>query len=160
MMTRPLNELTASDIAAAVLSGRTTCEAVVRACIERIEAREPDVQAWQYFDADQAIAAARLLDRSGQRGPLLGVPFNVKDIIETGDMPTEYGSPIYKGFRARADASCVALSRRAGGRYLRGRKAQWRQGPAVACAVDEACAEGMLRWHQGVMTRRPDINPA
>ncbi len=113
-MTRPLNELTASEIAAAVLSGRTTCEAVVRACIERIDAREPDVRAWQYFDAGQAIAAARSLDRSGQRGPLLGVPFNVKDIIETRDMPTEYGSPIYKGFMARADASCVALSRRAG----------------------------------------------
>lgn len=114
MTTRPLNEFTATEISAAVLSGRTTCEAVVRACVERIEAREPDVRAWQYFDADQAIAAARLLDRSGLRGPLLGVPFNVKDIIETVDMPTEYGSPIYKGFRPRADASCVALSRRAG----------------------------------------------
>lgn len=113
-MDTPLNELTASEIAAAVNAGKATCEEVTRACIERIAAREKDVQAWQYFDADQALAAARALDRSGKKGPLLGVPFNVKDIIDTGDMPTEYGSPIYKGFRPRADASCVAMSRKAG----------------------------------------------
>ena len=109
-----LNELTASEIAAAVNAGKTTCEAVTRACIERINARDREVQAWQYFDAEQALNAARALDRSGKKGALAGVPFNVKDIIETHDMPTEYGSPIYKGFRARADASCVALSRKAG----------------------------------------------
>ena len=109
-----LNELTASEIAAAVNAGKTTCEAVTRACIERINARDREVQAWQYFDAEQALNAARALDRSGKKGALAGVPFNVKDIIETHDMPTEYGSPIYRGFRARADASCVALSRKAG----------------------------------------------
>lgn len=113
-MATPLNELTASEITAAVNAGKTTCEAVTRACIDRINARDKDVQAWQYFDAEQALAAARALDRSGKKGALAGVPFNVKDIIETHDMPTEYGSPIYKGFRARADASCVALSRKAG----------------------------------------------
>jgi Asp-tRNA(Asn)/Glu-tRNA(Gln) amidotransferase A subunit family amidase len=113
-MTTPLNELTASEIAAAVNAGKTTCEAVTRACIDRVNARDKDVQAWQYFDAEQALNAARALDRSGRKGPLIGVPFNVKDIIETHDMPTEYGTPIYKGFRARADASCVALSRKAG----------------------------------------------
>ena len=113
-MPKPLNELTATEIAAATSAGKTTCEAVTRACIERIEARDADVQAWQYFKPEQALEAARALDRSGRKGALLGVPFNVKDIIETHDMPTEYGSPIYKGFRARADASCVALSRKAG----------------------------------------------
>jgi Asp-tRNA(Asn)/Glu-tRNA(Gln) amidotransferase A subunit family amidase len=113
-MAIPLNELTANEIAAAVNAGKTTCEAVTRACIDRINARDKEVQAWQYFDAEQALAAARALDRSGKKGALAGVPFNVKDIINTGDMPTEYGSPIYKGFRPRADASCVALSRKAG----------------------------------------------
>ena len=44
----------------------------------------------------------------------MGVPCGVKDIIETCDMPTEYGSPIYRGHRPRRDAACVALSRRAG----------------------------------------------
>jgi amidase len=110
-----LNELTASEIAAAVSSGKTTCEAVARACLERIEAREPQVLAWQYLNPDQVIVQAKALDQSGKRGPLIGVPFAIKDIIETGDMPTEMGSPIYKGHRPKGDAACVALSRRAGG---------------------------------------------
>jgi len=110
-----LNELTASEIAAAVSSGKTTCEAVARACLERIEARDPQVLAWQYLNPDQVIAQAKALDQSGKRGPLAGVPFAIKDIIETSDMPTEMGSPIYKGHRPKGDAACVALSRRAGG---------------------------------------------
>ncbi len=109
-----LNELTATEVVAAIKAGRATCEDVTRACLERIEARDRDVQAWQYIDPDQAIAEARARDRGDKSGPLTGVPFNVKDIIDTGDMPTEYGSPIYKDFRPRADASCVAMSRKAG----------------------------------------------
>lgn len=115
---KPLNELTATEIVAAIGSGATTCEAVTRACLERIAEREPDVQAWQYIEPELAIATARARDRSGKRGPLFGVPFNVKDIIDTSDMPTEYGSPIYAGHRPRADAACVALSRKAGGVLL------------------------------------------
>jgi amidase len=111
----PLNELTASEIAMAVASGKTTCEAVVRACLERIEERDPEVLAWQYLNPGQAIEQARACDRSGRRGPLAGVPFGIKDIIDTCDMPTEMGSPIYKGHRPRGDAACVALSRKAGG---------------------------------------------
>jgi amidase len=111
-----LNELTATEMAAAIASGSTTSEAVVRACIERIEAREPQVLAWQYFNAEQAIAQARAADRGGgRRGALGGVPFGIKDIIDTCDMPTEMGSPIYAGHRPRGDAACVALSRKAGG---------------------------------------------
>ena len=111
----PLNELTATEIAASVASGTTTCEAVVRACLERIEEREPKVLAWQYLNPAQVIAQARAFDRSGGRGPLAGVPFGIKDIIDTCDMPTELGSPIYAGHRPKGDAACVALSRKAGG---------------------------------------------
>ena len=114
----PLNELTATEVVAAIGSGATTCEAVTRACLERIAERDPEVQAWQYINPELAIAEARARDRSGTRGPLFGVPFNVKDIIDTSDMPTEYGSPIYAGHRPRADAACVALSRKAGGVLL------------------------------------------
>jgi amidase len=110
-----LNELTASEIAAAIGAGRATCEAVVRACLDRIAAREADVQAWACLDPDQAIAAARAFDRSGRHGPLAGVPFGVKDIIDTADMPTEWGTPIHRGRRTSRDAACVALTRRAGG---------------------------------------------
>src|SRR3712207_2150987 len=96
---KPLAALTATEIVHAISSGQTTCEAVTRACVELIVERERDVQAWQYFDAEQAIAQARALEASGRRGPLLGVPIGVKDIIDTADMPTEYGTPIHRGHR-------------------------------------------------------------
>jgi Asp-tRNA(Asn)/Glu-tRNA(Gln) amidotransferase A subunit family amidase len=110
-----LNELTASEIVAAVTSGATTCEAVLRACLERVEAREPEVGAWQSLRSTVALEEARALDKNGGQGPLLGVPFGVKDIIDTGDAPSEYGSPIYAGHQPKADAACVALTRKAGG---------------------------------------------
>ncbi len=110
-----LNEWTASEIVAAIRSGKTTCEAVARACLDRIAERETVVQAWQYLDPDKVIAQARALDRSGRKDPLIGVPFGVKDIINTCDMPTEYGTPIYRGHRPASDAACVALTRKAGG---------------------------------------------
>src|SRR6185503_15603332 len=75
---KPLNELTATEIIAAIGQGQTTCEAVVRACLERIAAREPGVHAWAHLDPEAALAA---------------VPSGVKDIIDTFDMPTEWGTP-------------------------------------------------------------------
>lgn len=109
-----LNRLTATELVTAIRAGRATCEAVTRSCLEHIAEREPTVQAWQYLNPDQAIAEAKLRDQSDKRGALIGVPFSVKDIIDTADMPTEYGSPIYAGHQPMADASCVALSRKAG----------------------------------------------
>jgi Asp-tRNA(Asn)/Glu-tRNA(Gln) amidotransferase A subunit family amidase len=114
----PLNELSATEIVAAIGAGRTTCEAVVRACLDRIAAREGEVQAWAHLDSDAAIAAARAFDRSGRQGPLAGVPFGVKDIIDTADMPTEWGTPIHRDRRPGRDAAGVALSRKAGGVLL------------------------------------------
>ena len=76
--------------------------------------RDGVVKAWVDFDPDLALAQARTLDRASSRGPLHGVPIGVKDIIDTFDMPTQMGSPIYRGYRPPADAACVALLRRAG----------------------------------------------
>jgi Asp-tRNA(Asn)/Glu-tRNA(Gln) amidotransferase A subunit family amidase len=112
------NELTAGEIVAAIAAGRTTCEAVVRACLDRIADREPAVQAWAWLDPDQALAAARAFDRRPMSGPLAGVPVGVKDIIDTSDMPTEWGTPIHRGRRTARDAACVALTRSAGGVVL------------------------------------------
>ena len=111
---RALNELTASEIVRAVASGQATCEAVVRACLARIDRREKDIHAWASIDPERALAQARALDRGPARGPLHGVPIGVKDIIDTADLPTEMGSPIYRGHRPTADAACVALTRAAG----------------------------------------------
>ena len=115
---KPLNELTATEIVAAIGEGRTTSEAVVRACLERVAARELQVHAWAHIDPDAALVAARAADNSGKRGPLAGVPFGVKDIIDTFDMPTQWGTPIHKGRQPERDAACVALSRKAGGVLL------------------------------------------
>jgi Asp-tRNA(Asn)/Glu-tRNA(Gln) amidotransferase A subunit family amidase len=110
----PLNALSASEIAGEIAAGKTTCEAVVRDCVGRIAERDGVVKAFVNFDADLALAQARALDRGPRRGPLHGVPIGLKDTIDTFDMPTEMGSPIYRGNRPRGDAACVALLRRAG----------------------------------------------
>ena len=114
----PIQNLTATEIAAAVNARTLTCETVVRAFLERIAAREAEVMAWEYLDADQVIAKARAMDAAGVSGALAGVPFGIKDIIDTCDMPTQMGSPIYKGHRPKGDAACVALARKAGGILL------------------------------------------
>src|SRR4029079_11463741 len=79
------------------------------------QAREgAEVKAWAWLDPEQALAQARAVDRAGRTGRLAGVPVGIKDIIDTVDMPTEHGSPIYRGNRPFADAACVALIRMAG----------------------------------------------
>ena len=114
-MTRArLNECSAVELAGAVASGDATCEDVARACLERVAARETVVRAWAHVDPDAIIAQARRLDGASTRGPLHGVPIGVKDVFDTYDMPTEMGSPIYRGYHPAADASCVALLRTAG----------------------------------------------
>lgn len=113
-MSQDLNTLSAIEIAAGVRSGAVSAQAVVEACLSRIDAREPDIGAWAYLDADLARAQARALDASADKGALAGVPVGVKDIIDTSDMPTGMGSPIYDGNRPPADATCVARLREAG----------------------------------------------
>ena len=111
-----LNELSATAIARLVGGGEVSCEAVVGACLARIEEREATIHAWAHLDPEHALDQARRRDRlpAAQRGKLHGVPIAVKDIIDTVDMPTEMGSPIYRGHRPPGDASCVALVRAAG----------------------------------------------
>ena len=106
--------LTALQIAAAIERRTLSCEAVARAYIERIAAREPVVHAWNVFDAERTLEYAHELDRGPRRGLLQGVPVAVKDIIDTADLPTEYGSAICKNHRPVADAACVAILRAAG----------------------------------------------
>jgi Asp-tRNA(Asn)/Glu-tRNA(Gln) amidotransferase A subunit family amidase len=115
MLSAPcLNELTATEAARKISRGETTSEAVVRACLDRIDAREPDVKAWASLDRDYALDQARACDRSITRGPLHGVPLGIKDVIDTANLPTQMGSPLYNGYRPRVDAACVAMARAAG----------------------------------------------
>src|SRR3546814_18718823 len=111
-MTEPC-EMTALEAGAAIAAGRLTSEALVGSCLARIEAREPDVRAWSFLDPDLALTEARRRDAEPRRGPLHGVPAGIQDVIDTADMPTAYGSPIYEGHSPFADASCVAMLRAA-----------------------------------------------
>jgi Asp-tRNA(Asn)/Glu-tRNA(Gln) amidotransferase A subunit family amidase len=113
-MSDALNALSATEIAAGVAAGSFTAEAIVDACLAHIDARESVVGAWEFLDPDLARAQARAVDAAAVKGPLAGVPVGVKDIVDTHDMPTGMGSPIYDGHRPAADASCVALLRAAG----------------------------------------------
>ena len=112
-MPDPLS-LSAREAAREIAAGHLSAEALVLACLERIRAREPEVGAWHHLDREAALAAARQCDRSAPEGPLHGIPIAVKDLIDTWDMPTGYGSAIYEGHRPAADAACVALARASG----------------------------------------------
>jgi amidase len=103
----------AAEIVRRIAAGEQTAEAATRACLDRIALREAAVQAWAHLDPAQALDQARACDRAAP-GPLGGLPVGIKDIMDTADMPTEYGSPIYAGHRPPADAACVARLRAAG----------------------------------------------
>jgi Asp-tRNA(Asn)/Glu-tRNA(Gln) amidotransferase A subunit family amidase len=112
------NKLTATEAAAAIRAGRLSSESLVRACLERIAAREADVAAWTYLDEARALAQAKTLDEalaSGEApGPLHGIPVGVKDIYDTADMPTQLGSPLHQGRQPNRDSGVVELLGRAG----------------------------------------------
>ncbi len=112
-MPDPLS-LSARDAAREIAAGRLSAEALVTACLERIAAREKVVGAWHHLDRGAALDAARRCDASAPRGALHGIPIAVKDLFDTVDMPTGYGSAIYEGHRPAADAACIALARAAG----------------------------------------------
>ena len=114
----PANLLAASVAVVRIAAGELTSEGLVRACLERIAERDADVGAWEHVDPEATIAEARARDTSPPLGPLHGLPVGVKDIIDTADMPTGYGSPIWRGHRPARDAACVALVRAVGGVIL------------------------------------------
>jgi len=113
-----LNKLSATEAAARIAAGKLKSEALVAACLERIGQREKDVRAWAFIDPELALAQARARDREPSRTRLHGIPVGVKDVLDTADLPTEYGSPIYRGNRTSCDAACVAQVRELGGVIL------------------------------------------
>jgi Asp-tRNA(Asn)/Glu-tRNA(Gln) amidotransferase A subunit family amidase len=109
-----LNLVTATDAVAKLRDCSATSVQLVEDCLARIDAREPDVQAWAFVDREIALAQARARDRETPRSPLHGVPVGIKDIFDTYDMPTAYGSPIFRDHRPVNDTAVVALLRLAG----------------------------------------------
>jgi Asp-tRNA(Asn)/Glu-tRNA(Gln) amidotransferase A subunit family amidase len=106
--------LSMREAAREIAARRLGAEDYACAWLERIAVREPEIGAWHYLNPGQVLEAARRCDNEPPRGPLHGIPVAVKDLIDTADMPTGYGSAIYRDHRPAADAACVALARAAG----------------------------------------------
>lgn len=99
-------------------AGTTTPRDFLDACLVEFANREKEVGAFVTFDIESARAAADASTARWQAGkpasPIDGMPMGIKDIIETVDMPTEMGSPLFAGWRSEKDAACVSALRQAG----------------------------------------------
>jgi Asp-tRNA(Asn)/Glu-tRNA(Gln) amidotransferase A subunit family amidase len=103
---------TIRELRAALLARRVSPVELVRAALARIEREDPVLRAWVHVDAKAALAAAEAADVA--RGPLAGIPFGVKDVIDVRGMPTRHGIRAEHARPAVADAWCVAAVRAAG----------------------------------------------
>ena len=110
--------LDALELRDKIAGGAIRATDLARACLDQVRAVYGTVRAWAWLDESHVMAEAERLDNWQQEGralgPLHGLPVGVKDIIDTADMPTEMGSPIYAGWRPKADAPVVMALRRAG----------------------------------------------
>jgi aspartyl-tRNA(Asn)/glutamyl-tRNA(Gln) amidotransferase subunit A len=108
----------AIEQAAQVAAKNVSPVELVQAHIDRIEAVNPQLNAVVTLVAERALAEARAADQAVRRGddlgPLLGVPFTVKDSLDTAEVPTQRGSPIFRGRIPTVDATSVARLRHAG----------------------------------------------
>ncbi len=114
MMPMALNEWTLGELARGISNGTISSTDIIKACLDRIAAREPIVKAWAYIDPEAAIEEANRLDKEPPRSPLHGIPIGVKDIIDTVDMPTSYGSEAFAEHHPERDAACISRLRNAG----------------------------------------------
>lgn len=109
----PLNELSATDLLRSYANGAKP-SAAVAACLDRIEQREAQVGAWAALNPEAVRAAALACEGAHEHGALHGILVGIKDVIDTADMPTSYGSALYEGHRPAQDAEVVQLLRAAG----------------------------------------------
>jgi Asp-tRNA(Asn)/Glu-tRNA(Gln) amidotransferase A subunit family amidase len=105
--------LSALDLARRIAAGELTPARVLDLCAGTIAAREPEIGAFAALDLPHARQQAEMPGLAQQ--PLAGLPVGIKDIYDTADLPTAYGTPIYAGHRPASDAAMVMLVRRAGG---------------------------------------------
>ncbi len=109
---------TAVQLRHALAQGQTSALEIANRHIERIEALEPTLHAWKCFDPEAVRQQARACDearaKGGAAGLLTGIPVGVKDVFDTADLPTGYGSALYEGHRPAEDAQVVRATRAAG----------------------------------------------
>jgi Asp-tRNA(Asn)/Glu-tRNA(Gln) amidotransferase A subunit family amidase len=116
-MTRPA-DLGVADAAAAIREGRMTAVELTEDCLARVREVDGPVQAWAFLDPAHALRQAQAADDHRMAGRVLGllhgVPVGIKDIFDTSDYPTEFGSALWQGRTPRRDAAAVARLRAAG----------------------------------------------
>jgi hypothetical protein len=103
-------------------SGKDSPRCFLERCIAELDTWEPKIGAFVTLNIAGARAAADCSTERWRAGkplsPIDGMPIGIKDIIETIDMPTENGSPLFAGFRSERDSASVAALREAGGVIL------------------------------------------
>lgn len=99
-------------------SGALSAAELTEACLEQIEAREPEVQAFAWYDPDYAREQAKQLDKKRSLGlplgPLHGLPVGIKDIIDTAKIPTQNGCQLDAARVPKHDAYVVERLKAAG----------------------------------------------
>jgi len=114
----PLSNLTAVNIVQSLKKGEFTCEELVTNYIDHINKYEKNVQAWEFFDETLILKQAKKLDQDHQlgkvQGDLHGVPVGIKDIFDTGDMPTTDGTEAHKENLSWNDCTVVSKLKQAG----------------------------------------------
>jgi len=116
-MPAELHRAAAREIAHRVQAREVSALEVAQAMCERVRRLEPQLNAFADFDPDVPMSVAREVDRrlaAGQRLPLAGVPFTVKDNLWLGGRPATFGSRLFADFRAPRDSWCVARLRALG----------------------------------------------
>ena len=113
-----LNALSLTEAASGIADGRLSSVELVGDCLKRIDEVDGEIEAWAFLDRAYAMQQAQAADDHRKQGkptgPLHGVPVGIKDIFDTGDMPTEFGSKLWAGRTPRRDAAAVARLRTAG----------------------------------------------
>jgi Asp-tRNA(Asn)/Glu-tRNA(Gln) amidotransferase A subunit family amidase len=110
--------LSALDLVRRIDAGALTPAAVVDLCAEAIAKREPEIGAFVALDIARARRFAETSADALKALPLRGLPVGFKDLFDTTEFPTEYGTPIYAGHRPVSDAPLVVMTHRAGGILL------------------------------------------
>jgi Asp-tRNA(Asn)/Glu-tRNA(Gln) amidotransferase A subunit family amidase len=115
---KDLESLSASQAIKALSKREIKATDLLLSCLDRIGQRENHVKAWTSLGKENALTRAKELDKGAFKGILHGLPIGVKDLYDTYDLPTSYGSPIYANHYPAADAVSIALIRQAGGIIL------------------------------------------
>lgn len=171
-----LYRYTVSELAGRIASGEIHQADILESQLARIAEREPHVRAWAWHDPAQVRQQLDALTAAQRRLPLAGVAIGIKDIIDTAQMPTAYGSEAYRGHRPAADASVIRSLQDAGailmGKTVTTEFAHIHAGPTVnphnfahtpggsSSGSAAAVADGMVAMALGSQTGGSTIRPA